>query len=144
MSVNGRPPCILDLLMILASYEAAKENCETSQQEWEKQRRPLEGELVQRENPHQLISSQELEVGIFKYLKSVITQEDTFVKEIKTRISLASEWKSKPIKVTIKLKLYKSLISSIETWTLNEKGKTYSCFRDEELSRATGHALHRT
>ena len=87
------------------------------------------------------------EVDKFKYLGALITKDGTSDKEIRTRIATASAamsnlnkiWKSK-IDLRIKIKLYKSLITTIflygcEAWTLtanNEKkiqAFEMKCFR---------------
>ena len=72
------------------------------------------------------------EVDNFKYLGSIITSDGTSVKEVKTRLSLASSamtrlniiWRKQNISFPVKIKLYKSLVISVllygcESWTLN-------------------------
>ena len=71
------------------------------------------------------------EVKEFRYLGAVINSEGTSTKEIKTRLAIAlssmarltNMWRSKDIKTRTKIKLYKTLVTSIatygcESWTL--------------------------
>ena len=73
------------------------------------------------------------EVKEFKYLGALINSKGTSVKEIKTRLAIALSsmakltkiWKNNGIKTGSKLKLYKTLVTSIasygcESWTLTE------------------------
>ena len=73
------------------------------------------------------------EVKEFKYLGALINSEGTSAKEIKTRLAIAlasmakltNIWKSRDIKMSTKIKLYRSLVTSIatygcESWTLTE------------------------
>ena len=74
------------------------------------------------------------EVKEFKYLGALINSEGTSAKEIKTRLAIALSvmaklsqiWKSKDIKTSSKIKLYRTLVISIatygcESWTLTEE-----------------------
>ena len=79
-----------------------------------------------------VMNGEELEeVETFKYLGALINKEGTSTQEIKARLAIALSamskltriWKSANIETTTKIKLYKSLITSIalygcESWTL--------------------------
>ncbi|KAL8590218.1 hypothetical protein ACOMHN_010413 [Nucella lapillus] len=66
------------------------------------------------------------EVDSFRYLGSIITKDGSSTKEISRRLSLASSamtkfdtiWKSNAISLPGKIRLYKSLVVSCESWTL--------------------------
>ena len=61
------------------------------------------------------------EVSNFKYLGALINKEGTSLQEVKTRLAIALAaitklskiWQSKKINISTKVKLYKSLITSI-------------------------------
>ena len=77
------------------------------------------------------------EVSSFKYLGATLTKDGRSLKEIKTRIAMATQalaklskiWKSKEISFSTKIKIHKAIVLSTmlygcESWTLNADSMT--------------------
>ena len=92
------------------------------------------------------------EVDSFKYLGAIINKEGTSLQEVKTRLAIALAamtklskiWQSNKIQISSKVKLYKTLVTSIalygcESWTLNsESERRIQAFEMKCLRRILG------